>query len=56
MLFYALGAISGLGGGFLLAFLLEYLRPGVRTGAEIEHSFGVPVMGMVSTPGNIASR
>ena len=47
MLFYALGAISGLGGGFLLAFLLEYLRPGVTTGAEIEHSFGVPVMGSI---------
>src|SRR5438045_1238299 len=47
MLFYALGAISGLGGGFLLAFLLEYLRAGVKTGAEIEHSFGVPVMGSI---------
>lgn len=47
VLFYALGAAGGLGGGFLLAFLLEYFRPGVRTGAEIEESYGRPVVGMI---------
>jgi polysaccharide biosynthesis transport protein len=45
--FYALGGGAGLGGGFLLAFLLEYLKPGIRTSAEIEQSFGVPVVGFV---------
>jgi capsular exopolysaccharide synthesis family protein len=39
--------MSGLGGGILLAFLLEYLRPGVRTGVEIEQSFGRPVVGII---------
>jgi exopolysaccharide transport family protein len=47
MLFYALGGMSGLGGGFLLAFLLEYLRSGVKTGREIEQSFGLPVVGII---------
>ena len=46
-LFYGLGAMLGLGGGFLLAFLLEYLRSGVRTGTEIEQSFGRPVVGII---------
>jgi succinoglycan biosynthesis transport protein ExoP len=46
-LFYVLGGMSGLGGGILLAFLLEYLRPGVRTGAEIEQSYGRPVIGVI---------
>jgi polysaccharide biosynthesis transport protein len=46
-LLYILGGAAGLGGGFLLAFLLEYLRPGVRTGAEIEQSYGRPVVGMI---------
>jgi exopolysaccharide transport family protein len=44
---YALGAILGLGGGFLLAFLLEYLWSGIKTGTEIEQSFGRPVVGMI---------
>jgi capsular exopolysaccharide synthesis family protein len=44
---YALGGILGLGGGFLLAFLLEYLRPGVKTAMEIEQSFGRPVVGII---------
>jgi succinoglycan biosynthesis transport protein ExoP len=44
---YALGAIFGLGGGFLLSFLLEYLWSGVKTGTEIEQSFGRPVVGMI---------
>jgi polysaccharide biosynthesis transport protein len=46
-LFYAVGGLLGLGGGLLLAFLLEYLRPGVKTGTEIEQSFGRPVMGII---------
>jgi polysaccharide biosynthesis transport protein len=45
--FYALGGGAGLGGGLLLAFLLEYFKPGVRTSAEIEQSFGLPVVGFV---------
>jgi capsular exopolysaccharide synthesis family protein len=44
---YALGGALGLGGGFLLAFLLEYFRPGVKTGTEIEQSFGRPVVGII---------
>jgi polysaccharide biosynthesis transport protein len=45
---YALGGIlAGLGGGFLLAFLLEYLRPGVTTAKEVEQSFGLPVVGII---------
>jgi polysaccharide biosynthesis transport protein len=46
-LFYALGAMLGLGGGFLLAFVLEYLRPGIKTGKEVEQSFGQPVLGII---------
>jgi succinoglycan biosynthesis transport protein ExoP len=46
-MFYALGGILGLGGGFLLAFLLEYLRSGVKTSKEIEQSFGRPVVGII---------
>ena len=46
--FYALGGIAGLAGGLLLAFLLEYFRPGVKTSAEIEQSFGLPVVGKYS--------
>jgi polysaccharide biosynthesis transport protein len=45
--FYALGGMAGLGGGLLLAFLLEYFKPGVRTSVEIEQSFGLPVVGFV---------
>jgi exopolysaccharide transport family protein len=47
MMFYALGGMSGLGVGFLLAFLLEYFRSGVKTGTEIEQSFGRPVVGII---------
>ncbi len=46
-LFYAGGGIAGFGAGFLIAFLLEYLRPGVKTGAELEESFGRPVLGII---------
>jgi succinoglycan biosynthesis transport protein ExoP len=45
--FYALGGMAGLGGGLLLAFLLEYFKPGVRTSTEIEQSYGLPVVGFV---------
>jgi capsular exopolysaccharide synthesis family protein len=47
MLLYAFGGMAGLGGGFLLAFLLEYFRSGVKTGTEIEQSFGRPVVGII---------
>ena len=47
MKFYALGGMAGLGGGLLLAFLLEYFRPGVKTSTEIEQSFGLPVVGII---------
>jgi polysaccharide biosynthesis transport protein len=45
--FYALGGMAGLGGALLLAFLLEYLKPGLRTSADVEQSFGFPVVGFV---------
>ena len=47
MKFYALGGMAGLGGGFLLAFLLEYFRPGIKTSAEIEQTFRLPVVGTI---------
>jgi capsular exopolysaccharide synthesis family protein len=45
--FYMFGGIAGLGGGLLLAFLLEYFKPGVKSSNEIEQSFGLPVIGCV---------
>jgi polysaccharide biosynthesis transport protein len=45
--FYALGGGAGLGGGLLLAFMLEYFKPGVGSSVEIEQSFGLPVVGFV---------
>jgi capsular exopolysaccharide synthesis family protein len=45
--FYALGGLAGFGGGLLLAFMLEYFKPGVKTSTEIEQSFGLPVVGVV---------
>jgi polysaccharide biosynthesis transport protein len=45
--FYALGGAAGLGGGLLLAFLLEYFKRGVKTSTEVEQSFGLPVVGFV---------
>jgi succinoglycan biosynthesis transport protein ExoP len=45
--FYALGGMAGLAGGLLLAFSLEYFRPGVKTSTEIEQSFGLPVVGNI---------
>jgi succinoglycan biosynthesis transport protein ExoP len=46
-LFYALAGILGLGGGLSLAFLREYLRAGIKTGTEVEQSFGYPVVGVI---------
>jgi exopolysaccharide transport family protein len=46
MLLYALGGMVGLGGGLLLV-LLEFFRSGVKTGREIEQSFGQPVVGII---------
>jgi polysaccharide biosynthesis transport protein len=45
-LFYALGGMLGLGGGFLLALLLEY-RAGIKNTGDIEQSFGRPVVGLI---------
>ncbi len=45
--FYALSGMAGLASGLLLAFLLEYFRPGIKTGLEIEQSFGLPVVGNI---------
>jgi succinoglycan biosynthesis transport protein ExoP len=46
-LFYALAGIFGLGSGLLLAFLMEYLQAGVKTGAQVEQTFGYPVVGVI---------
>jgi len=51
-----LGGMVGLGGGFMLALMLEYLRPGIKTGAEIEQSFGRPVMGIIPLVGRRKAR
>ncbi len=45
--FYAIGGIGGLGGSLLLAFLLEYFKPGIKTSAEIEQTFRLPVVGAI---------
>jgi polysaccharide biosynthesis transport protein len=44
---YALGGMSGVAGGLVLAFLLEYFRSGVKSSEEAEQSFGRPVMGLI---------
>ncbi len=31
----------------MLALLLEFLRAGVKTGAEVEQNFGYPVVGVI---------
>jgi polysaccharide biosynthesis transport protein len=46
-LFLGFGGIFGLGLGLGLAFILEYLRPGIKTGAEVERAFGYPVLGVI---------
>jgi polysaccharide biosynthesis transport protein len=54
--FYAIGGIAGLGGSLLLAFLLEYMKPGLRTRSEVEQSFGLPVVGLVPLVGKRRKR
>ena len=59
---YALGGVLGLAGGFLLVFLLEYFRPGIKTSGEIEQSFARPVVGIIplvqhgNFPGSLYDR
>jgi capsular exopolysaccharide synthesis family protein len=43
----AIGVLLGLGGGALLAFALEALDNTVRSPAEVEERFGLPVLGAV---------
>jgi succinoglycan biosynthesis transport protein ExoP len=47
LLFYALGVILGVGGGVGLALLLELLKPGLKTGAQVEKNLGYPVIGAI---------
>jgi polysaccharide biosynthesis transport protein len=47
MLIYGVAGIFGLGAGLGLALLLEYLQAGVKTGADVERSFGYPVVGLI---------
>jgi exopolysaccharide transport family protein len=47
ILFCGLAGILGLGGGVLLALLREYFQTGLKTGTEIEQSFGCPVVGII---------
>jgi len=46
-LFYAAAGVLGLGGGLMLVFLGEFLNVGVKTGAQVEQSFGYPVVGVI---------
>jgi succinoglycan biosynthesis transport protein ExoP len=46
-LFYAAGGILGLGGGLLLALLLEYFRSGIKSNVEVEQAFSRPVLGII---------
>jgi capsular exopolysaccharide synthesis family protein len=47
VLFYGFGGVFGLALGLMLAFLREYRRAGVTTGAEVERTFGYPVLGVI---------
>jgi polysaccharide biosynthesis transport protein len=47
ILFYGFGGVFGLGLGLGLAVFLEYFRPRVKTGADIEKTFGYPVLGVI---------
>jgi polysaccharide biosynthesis transport protein len=47
LLFLIAAGIFGLGGGLCWVFLLEYFQTGVTTGAQVEQSFGFPVVGMI---------
>lgn len=54
--FYAAGGAFGLGSGFLLALVLELLRPGIRTCSEVERTFGLPVVGVIPELGGKKGR
>jgi succinoglycan biosynthesis transport protein ExoP len=47
VLFYGFGGAFGLAFGLMLAFLREYRQAGVKTGAEVEQTFGYPVLGVI---------
>src|SRR5208282_11127 len=47
LLIYGVAGIFGLGAGLGLALLLEYLHAGIKTGTEVERSFGYPVIGLI---------
>jgi polysaccharide biosynthesis transport protein len=47
VLFYGFGGVLGLGLGLGLAFLLEYYRPRIKTRADVEETFGYPVLGVI---------
>jgi exopolysaccharide transport family protein len=47
VLFYGFGGVLGIGLGVALAFIREYFQSGVRTGSEVEGSFGYPVVGLI---------
>jgi polysaccharide biosynthesis transport protein len=47
VLWYGLSGIFGLGSGLLLAFLLQYLHTGLKTSAQVEQTFGYPVVGII---------
>lgn len=42
-----LAMLLGGGGGFGIAFLREYLQKGIKTGEQVEQSFGFPVIGVI---------
>ena len=47
MLFYTLAVVFGFGGGLVMAFVIEYLQSGIRTGEQVEQSLGYRVVGMI---------
>jgi succinoglycan biosynthesis transport protein ExoP len=51
IIYYAVGAIGGLGLGAFLAFLLEYLDRGIRSGSQVEQTFGYPLLGIIPLQG-----
>jgi len=47
MLFYGFSGVLGVGLGVAIAFIRECLQSGVRTGADVEGTFGYPVVGLI---------
>jgi succinoglycan biosynthesis transport protein ExoP len=47
LVYYGFGGSLGLTLGFALAFLPAYFRRGLRTGREVEHALGYPVLGAI---------